>query len=123
MSKNILVIDDERSVIDTLKIILADEGDVEVCLSVDEADDILNTPNKVDLLIIDYQIGKDDGIAYYKNDVIPKHGKIPAILISAIKGQPRDEDECKEIESLFIRSFEKPFDAMEIKRYVAEQLK
>lgn len=123
MAKKILVIDDEKSVVDTLKIILADDGEVEVCTSVEEATRILDAvAPSIGIIIIDYQIGKDDGIAYYKNKVVPKFGKIPAILISAIKGQPRDEDEAKEIKSLFIRSFEKPFDALEMKMFVAQNL-
>lgn len=116
--KNILIIDDEKSILDTLKIILMGIADVYMCQDIESANTIMETKT-IDLLIIDYKLGKYDGTKYYKEEIIPKYGKIPAILISALIGQPRDKYEFNELK-IFLKVVEKPFDALIFKNFILD---
>jgi DNA-binding NtrC family response regulator len=118
--KNILIVDDEKSVLDTLEIILRDIANIYICQDIEKANEILETIT-IDFLIIDYKLEQHNGIKYYKEDIIPKYGNLPAILISALKEQPRNKHESNELK-LFLRIIEKPFDALILKSFIFNYL-
>ena len=116
--KRILIIDDEQSVLDTLDIVLSDEFDVVTFSDLDEAFDYILLNKKIDLVVIDYHIGKKTGVSFFKDCIRPYYPAVPAILVSGFYDHKQPSLDQAEIQSLFICSIEKPFDVLAVKKLV-----
>ncbi len=118
--RKILVVDDEKTVVETLIILLSDLATVRGALTIAEANTALSDEGPFDLLILDFNIGKEKGIAFYRQ--LKKKTDLPAILISAVRGHRQVDADIREVESLFKASFVKPFDAMQLRETVIKLL-
>lgn len=77
----ILVLDDERAVLDTLKSILTqNDHDVDV---VDNAEDALHMVGggNYDLVLVDYKLPENDGIWFMQNVALPPQTRV--LLVTA----------------------------------------
>ena len=81
---NILILDDEESIVNFLKATIEDEGfRVFEYTNPKNALDILKN-KKIDLILLDYKMPEMDGLSFMKKaDEIMGENKIPIIIISA----------------------------------------
>ncbi|MCP4050973.1 MAG: response regulator [bacterium] len=124
MNKKILVVDDDSSICESIKILLSDYCDVTYFTDLYNAEDYLkNNEQEIDAIILDYNIGSENGIAFYRNNIVKKGLKIPGILISGfIVTQLKTEKELDDMNSLFVKVFEKPFDSIEFKEFITQEV-
>ncbi len=107
---HILIVDDDTAVCDTLEAVLGRYYHVHTCRRISEAKQVLRTVLP-DLLIVDYQVGKDSGVGFYKAHFIKAKHPVPAILISAfLISQTQSAATMKKIRSLFVEVVEKPIE-------------
>jgi len=118
----LLIVDDEPSVCETLKIALSDLFNVVYFTNLDEARLFINENQDLKFMILDYLVNRESGIDFYKNELYRKVN-LPTILISGFIGQVNTtKEETRELEKLFIKMLEKPFDIIELRTFLAERL-
>jgi len=117
--KTILILDDDPSVCETLKIALSTLFNVDFFT---EPPQLLNRLQKgnPDLLILDYKIKDIDGIAFYKKELAKLN--IPTILISGFIGQNISEEQYSALSKFFIKILEKPFEIFELIQFIEDKL-
>lgn len=118
---SVIVLDDELSVCESIKIVLANY-DVHFVLSTSDCLTYMRANQKPNLMIIDYKVGLDDGIEFYRDIIIPEFGKIPAILISGYVGQKEQPDDDLKLASMFVRLVQKPFDIFKFKAVIEHEV-
>jgi DNA-binding NtrC family response regulator len=124
MKKRILIVDDDLAICEALQILLATKYDVDYFDTLNKTREFLeNNHRKLDLIILDYNIGNESGIDFYKENIKEKNLNIPAILISGfIVTQLKTKAELNALDKLFVGVFEKPFDFIELKEFIANIL-
>jgi len=120
MTKQLLIIDDDISLCKMLEILFKDMCDVTSFYDTNlAAKYIEENGDKIAVIMLDYNIGNDDGVSFYIKEIQSKKRNIPAILVSGfIVTQLKSDDELKELLTLFDRVIEKPFDFVELKNYI-----
>jgi DNA-binding NtrC family response regulator len=118
--KEIVIIDDDVAICQVLQLLLSDIAKITYFHDVDSANEYLkDNSENIKLLILDFNIGKQSGIDFYKQNVIAKGMDIPAVLISGfIVTQLKTAPELLELNELFVKVFEKPFDFVEFKSFL-----
>ncbi len=118
----LLIIDDEPSVCETLKIMLSDLFDITYFTDLATARNYLKQNPEIKIMILDYIVNRESGIDFYRNDIINKFD-IPTILISGFIGQANTtEEETKALEEMFIKILEKPFDILELREFLSTNI-
>lgn len=85
-SKKILIVDDEQDILDSLSIILEDEG-YEVATANGGEEAYAQCQNKdFGLMITDVRMAKGDGLSLLKSVKAGPHARLPVILISGFAG-------------------------------------
>lgn len=82
MDKNILIVDDESSVLDALKLILGRLYTVEAAASGDLAIEILKNKNSFDLVLLDLMMPGIDGLGVLQK-LKDSHPSLPVIMLTA----------------------------------------
>ena len=119
MEKNIIVIDDDQFICQSLEILLSECGNIHIFNTIATAEEFINN-NRTDLIILDYNIGSENGVKFYKEKI---SNDIPAILISGfIVTELKTKEELETMNNLFIKVYEKPFDIMMIKEFITKTL-
>ena len=123
--KNIIILDDDQFICQSLEILFNKDYNINSFTNINSASEYLDKANqKVDLIILDYNIGKDNGIEFFKKEISDKKRDIPGIIISGfLVSQFKDDNEIKKIDKYFIKLFEKPFDIIELKAYISDWFK
>ncbi len=117
--KKVLVIDDEDICCKSLQRVLQDVCHVDICTTSREVCDYFSTHPDPDLILIDYQICDENGIEIFRNEIVDKGKRVPAILISGYVGGAKHLKLQKEAEKYFVTIIEKPFDALVLRGFVA----
>ncbi|MFA5879955.1 MAG: response regulator [Candidatus Margulisiibacteriota bacterium] len=118
----LLIIDDEPSVCETLKIAFSDLFNVTYFTNLDTARNFIKETKDIKFLILDFIINRESGIDFYKYEI---HGNmnLPTVLISGFIGQVNTtKEETRELEKLFIKLVEKPFDIIELRNFFESKL-
>ncbi len=121
--KKVVIIDDEEMFCKSLKRVLLDVCDVDYCTTQKEAHHYFATHSDPQLILIDYMLDATNGVKLFKDEIIKKGKHIPAILISAYVGGPKDEKLQHEAEHYFSNIIEKPFDAFMLRSMVQKLLR
>jgi DNA-binding NtrC family response regulator len=118
--KKIVVIDDDSAICESLKILLSSVANVEIFDCLETARKYIRKEYRnIDLLIIDYNVGEENGISFYKKEIIKNEIKLPAILISGfIVTQLKTPYELNKLDNLFLGVYEKPFDFIAFRKFV-----
>jgi DNA-binding NtrC family response regulator len=81
--QTILILDDDAAVGEALSSLLRSRYELILCTSVQDAEAALESREyQIDLLVLDYQIGKDNGLDFFKDRLLDQGHQIPSILIS-----------------------------------------
>lgn len=118
---SIVIVDDDISVCETIKIALSDLFPVTFFTEIVSFKKFLATSPQISILILDYKINKVNGIEFYKKELATKN--IPTILISGFIGQNKTEEEFAELQKYFAKILEKPFDIFELIQFIEKTLK
>lgn len=118
--KHLVIIDDEKSVLDALQIVLADHYRVSAFLSTALAQDFLESKPEIDGMLIDYHIGQESGVIFFRDVVRLVYPNLNAILISAFYDSRQPTIDQAEIKRLFLCDIEKPFDILQLRALVAQ---
>ena len=117
--KRIVIVDDDQFVCQSFSILLSDVAEVQCFNSIESAKEYIQKSQDINLFILDYNIGNDNGIKFFQNDIKPSYPDIPAFLVSGfIVTQLKSEEELQELRNDFVNIYEKPFDFMLIKEEV-----
>lgn len=122
MKKQILIIDDEWNICETLKLALLDICDVEYVIDTKSALTYILEHKEPSLIILDYQIDGKDGIQFYIDEIKPIYKQTPTILISGYIGQHKSAELEYKIKKYFVTNLEKPFDLNAIREEVQSYL-
>jgi CheY-like chemotaxis protein len=93
--KRILVIDDDRSLLRLVQIILGRRGNqVEVALSVRDAEQLLQEQAAFDMIILDLMMPNENGFAFleWQEKQSPPVSAIPVILNTAKQLTPEEQE-------------------------------
>ncbi|MFC1752526.1 response regulator [Thermoproteota archaeon] len=123
MNKTLLIVDDDISLCKMLEILLKDLCPIKSFYDVKSAAKYLDDHQEdISLMMLDYNIGSDNGVNFYKQEVLGKGLTIPAVLISGfIVTQLKTKEELDELDSMFKRVIEKPFDFVELRDYLERE--
>lgn len=108
----IIILDDDISVCETVKIALSALFDVEYFISAPAFKSYMLEKKPISLLILDFKIADVNGIQFYREELAQY--KIPTMLISGFIGQNKTDEELSELKKDFIAILEKPFDIFEL---------
>jgi DNA-binding NtrC family response regulator len=124
MKKQLVIVDDDVAICQVLQMLLCDLCNVVYFHDVDTAKEYVSLHSKeIKALILDFNIGKDSGIDFYKEEILNKKRNIPGILISGfIVTQLKTDRELVELNKMFSRVFEKPFDFVVFREYLEKEI-
>jgi DNA-binding NtrC family response regulator len=118
----LVIIDDEISVCETLKIAFSDLFKVAYFCDLKDAKSFLEKNKDIALMLLDYKIRHDSGIEFFKKEVLAKNLNIPTILISGFLGQEVNEGDKFDLNKMFVKTLEKPFDLYELKDFIETKI-
>ncbi|GAA0744810.1 response regulator transcription factor [Clostridium oceanicum] len=117
MKENILVVDDEKEIVELIEVYLRNNYNVFKCFNGEEALDTMKN-NKIDLAIVDIMMPKIDG--YNLINEIRKESNIPIIIVSA---KVQGHEKVIGLHTGADDYVTKPFDPLELLARVNAQLR
>lgn len=118
IKKTILVVDDEPSVLHSLKALLQEKYDLTTTERADEALSILKRGKKFDLLILDYRLSDMDGLTLFKK--IRQDDRVTPILFMSAYGTK--ELLIKMLEVRAHAFIDKPWDNIDLEKKISRLL-
>ena len=114
MKKRILVIDDEKMILNALKLILEDMGYSVTCFSDPEEGEKETLTNDYDLIILDLRMPKKNGAEVTKDIINVK----PESKILILTAYPADPLAKKALETGAVSLLKKPFEISKILDFI-----
>ncbi len=116
--KKILIVDDDRHLLDSLRVVFSDTYEVLTALSAEEAETVLKE-NEVDVVLLDVILPGKDGVEFLRK-IRKTHPALPVVMISAA---PSIRPVMKALELGACDYIRKPFDIDELRLVVDRALK
>jgi len=116
--KKLLIIDDDRHLLNSLRVVFSDTYEVLTALSAEEAK-ITLAENEVDVVLLDVILPGIDGVKFLKK-IRETHADLPVVMISAA---PSIRPVIKALELGACDYIRKPFDIDELRLVVERALK
>jgi len=115
--KKLLIVDDDRHLLDSLRVVFSDAYQVLTALSAEEAE-ITLAENEVDVVLLDVILPGIDGVKFLKK-INKIHPGLPVVMISAV---PSIRPVMKALELGACDYIRKPFDIDELRLVVDRAL-
>ena len=116
--KTLLIVDDDRHLLDSLRVVFSDTYQILTSLSAEEAETVLEE-NEVDVVLLDVILPGKDGVALLRK-LRKRHPGLPVVMISAA---PSIRPVMKALELGASDYIRKPFDIDELRLVVERALK
>ncbi len=116
--KKILIVDDDRPLLDSLRVVFSETYQVLTALSAEEAETVLEE-NEIDVVLLDVMLPGKDGVTLLRK-LRKKHPGLPVVMISAA---PSIRPVMKALELGASDYIRKPFDIDELRLVVDRALK
>ena len=116
--KKLLIVDDDRHLLDSLRVVFSESYEVLTSLCAEEAEAVLQE-NAVDVVLLDVILPGIDGVKFLKR-IRKKHADLPVVMISAA---PSIRPVIKALDLGACDYIRKPFDIDELRLVVDRALK